>query len=80
MNKFKAYQYTVDVAGGAYGLANIQTVLGIIVLILSIFNVLFNATIRIISLVKKREINKINEVLDDTIEQLKEVEGNEKSK
>ena len=80
MNKFKAYQYTVDLAGTAYGLTFIQTILGILVLVFSILNILINATIRIVSLIKKREINKINEVLDDTIEQLEEVEKNEKSK
>lgn len=80
MNKIKAYQYSVDAVGGAYGLANIQTVLGIIVLILSIFNVLLNAGIRIYNLIKKRKYGEINEVLDDTIEELKEVENNGQSK
>lgn len=66
--------YTVDAIGGAYGLANIQTVLGIIVLILTILNVLINATIRIVGLVKKRKYEQITQVLEDTIEELKEVD------
>lgn len=80
MNKLKMYQYSVDAVGSAYGLANIQTILGIIVLVLSIFNVLLNATVKIITLIKKRQIEAIPEVIDDTIEKLEEVEKNEKSK
>ena len=80
MDKIKYCQYSVDVVGGAYGLAYIQTVLGIIILVLSIFNVLLNATVKIISLIKKRQYDKVNEVLEDTIEELKEVGDNEKSK
>lgn len=80
MKMIKVYQYSVDALGVGYGLTYIQTVLGIIVLVLSIFNILLNAVIRIVKLIKKREIDKINEVLDDTIEELKEVGNNEKSK
>lgn len=80
MKIFNTCNYTVEVAGASYGLVNIQTILGIIVLILTIINVILNATVRIILAIKKREYNKINEVLDDTIEELKEVGNNEKSK
>ena len=80
MKIFNTCNYTVEVAGASYGLVNIQTILGIIVLILTIINVILNATVRIILAIKKREYDKISEVLDETKEQLEEVGNNEKSK
>ena len=68
----KAYNYTVDTAGGIYGLANIQTILGIIVLILTILNVLINAMYKIITHIKKGEIDKIEPVIRGSIEDVKE--------
>lgn len=80
MKIFNTCNYTVDAVGAGYGLANIQTILGIVVLIFTILNVLINTTVKIIIAVKKREYDKISEVLDETKEQLEEVSNNEKSK
>ncbi|MBO7735418.1 MAG: hypothetical protein J6S67_22835 [Methanobrevibacter sp.] len=73
MNKIEAIEYSVDAMGGAYGLANIQTILGIVVLILSIFNVLFNMTYKIIMAVKKRKYEEIKGIVDNSIEELNNV-------
>ena len=40
MKTLKMIDYSVDVASGSYGLANIQTILGIILLVLSIISIL----------------------------------------
>lgn len=72
--------YTVEAMGGAYGIANIKDILGLIILILTILNVLINGTIKIIALIKKREYEKISGVIEDVRDELKEVEENEKSK
>lgn len=73
MNKIEAVEYSVDAMGGAYGLANIQTILGIVVLILSIFNVLFNMTYKIIISIKKRKYGEIKGIVDNSIEELNNV-------
>lgn len=80
MKIFNTCNYTVDAVGASYGIANIQSILGIVVLILTILNVLINSTVKIIMAVKKREYDKISKVLDETKEQLEEVGNNEKSK
>ena len=72
MKMIKSYEYTVDTAGGIYGLANIQTVLGIIVLILSIFNILFKMGVAIYNAIKKREIEAISNVIDSSINEINE--------
>lgn len=76
---FNTCNYSVDAIGGAYGLANIEHILGIVVLILTIFNVLANSVYKIYTHIKKREIEAILDDVDDTIEELKEVGKNEKS-
>lgn len=82
MKMIKTYEYTVDTAGGIYGLANIQTVLGIIVLILTIFNILFKMCIAIYNSVKKRKLEEISPIIEHsideinkTVEDFKELEG-----
>ena len=79
MKMINACDYTVDAVGSAYGLANIQTILGIIVLVLTIFNILFKMCIAIYNKVKKREYEAITKVVDEAIEQLEEVGSNAKS-
>lgn len=79
MKIFNTCNYTVDAVGASYGIANIQSILGIVVLIFTILNVLINSTVKIIMAVKKREYDKISKVLDETKEQLEEVGNNEKS-
>lgn len=72
--------YTVEAMGGAYGIANIKDILGLIILILTVLNILINGTIKVITLIKKREYDKISGVIEDVRDELKEVEDNEKSK
>lgn len=73
MKMIKGYEYTVDAVGGAYGIYYIQSILGVIVLILTIFNILLKAGILIYSKVKKRKIEEIPQVIDDTIDKINEV-------
>lgn len=72
---FNTCNYSVDAIGGAYGLANIQTILGIIVLSLTIFNVLFNMVYKIIKHIKNRQIEAILEDINEAKEELKEVQN-----
>lgn len=71
--------YTVDAGSASYGLANIQTVLGIILLVLSIISILFKCGLSIYNHIKNKELDKITEDLDAAaaeLEKLKELENN----
>ena len=80
MRMINAYDYSLDVVGSAYGLANIQTILGIIVLILTIFNILFKMCVGIYKKIKEGKIEEISDVVEEAKNEVKEVGNNEKSK
>ena len=65
--------YSVDVTGGAYGLTNIQTILGIILLILSILSILFKCGLSIYTHIKNKEIEKIQEDLEQATKELEKL-------
>lgn len=58
----------------AYGLANVKEVLGIIILILSIANILFNMAIRIYSHIKNKKYKEVSNDLQDAIDAIKDLE------
>lgn len=75
--------YTVDAGSASYGLANIQTVLGIVLLVLSIISILFKCVLSIYTHIKNKEIDKISEsfdisiqTLEEKVKELKELENN----
>lgn len=75
--------YTVDAGSASYGLANIQTVLGIVLLILSIISIIFKCVLSIYTHVKNKEIEKITEDLDAAaydLGKLKELENKKNGK
>ena len=58
-NMYENYSDFISVATGAFGIANIKEILGIIVLILSILNILINLALRIYHKVKERKYDQI---------------------
>ena len=80
MNKtLQIVDYSVDVTSGAYGLANIQTILGIILLILSILSILFKCGLSIYTHIKNKKYEEIVNDLDkakEEIEKLKDGDNN----
>ena len=60
----------------AYGLANIKEVLGIVILVLSICNILFNMVIRIYSHIKAKKFKEVSQDFKDAIDELKDLEDN----
>ena len=72
--------YSVDVASGGYGLANIQSILGIILLVLSILSILFKCGFSIYTHIKNKQYKEIENDLEkaqEEIEKLKEGKNNE---
>lgn len=70
MKMIKYGNYTVETTGGIYGIANIESILGIVVLILTIFNILINSAYKIYLHYKKREIDEISKVVHSSTEEI----------
>lgn len=68
----------LSILGVNVGAEMIYTWLGITLLVLSIANILIKAAFKIYDIIKKKKYEDITEVLDDTIEDLKEVNNNGK--
>lgn len=74
MNKsIQAIDYSVDVASGSYGIANIQSVLGIILLVLSICSILFKMVFSIYTHIKNKQYKEIIEDLDKAKEEIEKL-------
>ena len=56
---------------------NFYNIADVILLILSITNILIKAGIAIYNAIKKKQVNKIPEIIDDTIDKLEEVHKDE---
>ena len=63
--------------GTSLGLAQIETILGIIILVFQIGLIIYKAIVGIIDLVKKEEYDKIDDTIEDVIEDLKDLEKEE---
>ena len=73
MKKLLTIDYTVDVASGSYGLANIQTILGIILLIMSILSIIIKSVMTIYIHIKNKNYNGVIEELEKTKEELEKL-------
>ena len=74
MNKtLQAIDYSVDISSGAYGLANIQTILGIILLVLSICSILFKMGLSIYTHIKNKQYKEVIDDLDKAKEEIEKL-------
>lgn len=69
---------SLSVVTGTYALANIKEILGIIILVLSIANILWNLGCSIVNRIKKKEYDKIDDDFEDSIEKLTDLKEEEK--
>lgn len=80
MKKLITIDYSVDVASGSYGIINIQQILGVILLILSILSIIIKSVIALYLHIKNKNYNGIVDELDkakEEIEKLKDGDVNE---
>lgn len=81
MIRYELASDSVSVFTGAVALGNIENILSIIILILSIANILFNFCIRIWQKMKDKDITSISDDIEETkneLENLKQKEGMKK--
>ena len=74
MSKLKYVDYSVDATTGAYGLANIQQILGVICLILSILSFLCKVVYSIVQHAKNAKYDEISKELDEAKSELEEAQ------
>lgn len=70
----------IDGVGLIFGIANIQEILGIIVLVLTIFNILSTYIIKIVSRIKNKEYDKIGNDTQEAIDELNKIKEKEGKK
>ena len=78
MNKIELMDYTLDAVCITYG-ATIQSVLGIILLILSVISAIYKMIYGIYTHIKNKEYNKINEELNNTIKTIDDIKKGDKN-
>lgn len=72
--KSNIYEGALDTIGSIYGITYIKEILGIIILVLTIINILVKMSILIYKKVKSNKIEEIPQVIDEAVEQFKELE------
>lgn len=64
----------ISILTGSVGIAMIHDILGIIILILSIANILFNLGMRIYKKIKEKKYNEIDDEINNAVENLEKLE------
>ena len=79
-NKYNIYDAAVTVLGIGFTAENFQTILGIIIGLLTLTNILIKMFFRIKDAIEKKRYEEISKIIDDGIEDIKEVKDNAKNK
>lgn len=62
------------ILGASFGLAQIETILGIVILLFQIGLIIYKGIINVKNSIEKEEYDKIDDTIEDVIEDLKELE------
>lgn len=71
---------TLSVITASWGISNIQDILGIIVLILSIMNILWNMIYKIYNNIKSKNYTEIDDNIKNAIDEINDINLNSKEK
>ena len=75
-NKYDIISNCTSVITGAFGIANIKEILGIIVLVLSILNILITTGFKIYNHYKEKQYIKIKEDIEEDKKDLENINNN----
>lgn len=78
--KYEIISNATSVVTGSYAIATIQDTLGVIILVLSILNILWNMGYRIYTHIKEKRYEKISQEIEtakEELQKIKEKDGNE---
>lgn len=76
MKTYDIYNYTLSILGCMWSAENIDNVLGIILMILSIINILWSTCYKLYDTIKTKKYSDVSKILDDAEEKIKEIEDN----
>ena len=71
---------SISILTGSYAIANIEHILSIVILILSILNILYNLITRIIKRIKSKQYDEIPNEIENGINQIENLQEKEKEK
>ena len=74
MKTYDIYSYTLSILGCMWSTENIDSVLGIILMVLSIINILWTTCYKIYDAIKTKKYSDVSKILDDAEEKIKEIE------
>ena len=74
MKTYDIYNYTLSVLGCMWSAENIDNVLGIILMVLSIINILWSTCYKLYDAIKTKKYSDVSKILDDAEEKIKEIE------
>ena len=74
MKTYDIYNYTLSILGCMWSAENIDNVLGIILMILSIINILWSTCYKLYDTIKTKKYSDVSKILDDAEEKIKEIE------
>lgn len=69
--------YGISVLSTCWSLENIDNILGIILLIISICNIVFKAFLQIKNKIDNKKYNEIPEIIEDTIDEIEKIKKDE---
>lgn len=73
INKFENISTALSVGTGTYAIANINDILSVIILILSIINILWNMGCRIYKHIKEKRYEAISQEIENAKEELNDL-------
>lgn len=73
MNNYSIYSYSLSIMSLMWSTENINSLLGIILTILSIINILYTAIRNIYKYIKNKNYDKVSEEITDAIEKIDDI-------
>lgn len=71
---------SISILTGSFAIANIEHILSIVILVLSILNIVFNALIKIIKHIKNKQYDLLDDDFNEAKEELQNLQEKEKEK
>lgn len=72
MNKYDIIDYGTSTLATAWSIANIQEILGVVLLVISILNIVINTSIKVYRKIKEKKYNEALQLVEDTTNKIQE--------
>ena len=72
MNKYDIIDYGTSTLSTVWSIANIQEILGVVLLVISILNIVINTSIKVYKKVKEKKYNEALQLVEDTTNKIQE--------